>query len=148
MATRAAAVSVDGSLATKLLPGVLRVVAGSVNVINFLGLGGLFAAHITGNLVVLAAHVATGRSASLTAILSVPVFIVVLGLTRLAAAGLEETRHCPLQPLLALQFVLLVSFWWSGSLRVPASIPVRHLAWLPACWGSLRWRCRTRSCSS
>ena len=110
MTTRAAGSSVDISLGTKLLPGVLSVMAGSVDVISFLGLGGLFAAHITGNLVVLAAHIATGRAASLAPILSVPVFIAVLGLTRLAAAGLEETRHCPLQPLLALQFVLLVSF--------------------------------------
>jgi uncharacterized membrane protein YoaK (UPF0700 family) len=104
------ALSVDNSLGTKLLPGVLSVVAGSVDVISFLGLGGLFAAHITGNLVVLAAHVVTGKAVSLAPILSVPVFIVVLALTRLAAAGLEETRHCPPQPLLALQFVLLVSF--------------------------------------
>ena len=29
------------------------------NVISFLGLGGLFTAHITGNLVILAAHVVT-----------------------------------------------------------------------------------------
>lgn len=110
MAASAVAVSVDSSLATKLLPGVLSVVAGSVDVISFLGLGGLFAAHITGNLVVLAAHLATGRSAALATIFSVPVFIVVLGLTRLAAAGLEWSRHRPLQPLLALEFALLVSF--------------------------------------
>ena len=90
-----AAVSVDSSLATKLLPGVLSIVAGSVDVISFLGLGGLFAAHITGNLVVLVAHVVTGRAVSLASILAVPVFVVVLGLTRLAAAGLEETGRCP-----------------------------------------------------
>src|SRR5271156_7234068 len=106
-AANAVARCVDGSLGTKLLPGVLSIIAGSVDVISFLGLGGLFAAHITGNLVVLAAHLVTGRVASLAAILSVPVFIVVLGLTRLTAAALEEARHCPLQPLLALQFVLL-----------------------------------------
>lgn len=110
LAAHPVAVSVNSTLGTKLLPGVLSVVAGSVDVICFLALGGLFAAHITGNLVVLAAHLATGRAASFASLLSVPVFIVVLGLTRLAAAGLEETRHCPLQPLLALQFVLLLSF--------------------------------------
>ena len=110
MTARTFALSVNSTFGTKLLPGVLSIVAGSVDVISFLGLGGLFAAHITGNLVVLAAHLVTGRAASLAAILSVPVFIVVLGLTRLAAAALEEARHCPLQPLLALQFVLLVSF--------------------------------------
>jgi uncharacterized membrane protein YoaK (UPF0700 family) len=103
------AVSVDSSLGTKLLPGVLSIVAGSVDVISFLGLGGLFAAHITGNLVVLAAHVVTGRAASLGPILAVPVFILVLGLTRLVAAALEKNRHRPLQPLLALQFVLLAT---------------------------------------
>ena len=95
MTARTFALSVDSTLGTKLLPGVLSIVAGSVDVISFLGLGGLFAAHITGNLVVLAAHLVTGRAASLAAILSVPVFIVVLGLTRLVAASLEENRRCP-----------------------------------------------------
>jgi uncharacterized membrane protein YoaK (UPF0700 family) len=125
------AVSVDSSFATKLLPGVLSVVAGSVDVISFLGLGGLFAAHITGNLVVLAAHLATGRSASLAAILSVPVFVVVLGLTRLAAAGLEETRNGPLKPLLALQFVLLVSclsVWVAAGSRLDPAAPTGVVA--------------------
>ena len=76
----------DSSLSTKLLPVVLSVIAGSVDAISFLGLGGLIAAHITGNLVVLAAHVVTRRAASLAPILSAPKCIVVLGLTRLAAA--------------------------------------------------------------
>jgi uncharacterized membrane protein YoaK (UPF0700 family) len=109
LAARAMAPSVDSSLGAKLLPGVLSVTAGSVDVISFLGLGGLFAAHITGNLVILAAHVVTGKAASLALILSIPVFIAVLALTRLVAAGLEGIGHGSLRPLLALQFVLLVS---------------------------------------
>jgi uncharacterized membrane protein YoaK (UPF0700 family) len=109
-APNAVVASVDNSLGTRLLPGVLSIIAGSVDVICFLGLGGLFAAHITGNLVVLAAHIATGKATPLAPILSVPVFIALLGLTRLVAAGLEETRHETLRPLLGLQFVLLVSF--------------------------------------
>ena len=43
--------------AAKLLPAVLSVIAGSCDVIGFLGLGGLFTAHVTGNLVILAAHI-------------------------------------------------------------------------------------------
>jgi uncharacterized membrane protein YoaK (UPF0700 family) len=107
---RAVAPSVDSSLGAKLLPCVLSVTAGSVDVISFLGLGGLFTSHITGNLVILAAHIATGRAASLTHILSVPVFLAVLVLTRLLAAGLKETRRGSLRPLLALQLVLLACF--------------------------------------
>ena len=47
-------------LNAKMLPAVLSVIAGSVDAISFLGLGGLFTAHVTGNLVVLVAHLATG----------------------------------------------------------------------------------------
>ena len=85
--------SVNSSLGTKLLPGVLSVIAGSVDVISFLGLGGLFTAHITGNLVVLAAHIVTGRAMPLGPILAVPVFIAVLGLTR--AGGRQSEGHPP-----------------------------------------------------
>jgi len=41
------------ALNAKMLPAVLSVIAGSVDAIGFLGLGGLFTAHVTGNLVVL-----------------------------------------------------------------------------------------------
>src|ERR1700692_3315630 len=88
----ASAPSVDSSLGARLLPTVLSLVAGSVDAISFLGLGGLFAAHITGNLVILAAHVVSGGSAELAPILSVPIFVAVLGLTRLLAGGLEAIR--------------------------------------------------------
>jgi uncharacterized membrane protein YoaK (UPF0700 family) len=125
MSARSYALPVDSTLGTRLLPGVLSIVAGSVDVICFLGLGGLFAAHITGNLVVLAAHLVTGRSAALAPILSVPVYILVLGLTRLAAAGLEDMGRFPLQPLLALESVLLIGFLFvwvaSGSALDPAA---------------------------
>jgi hypothetical protein len=48
--------STDNALAVKRLPFVLSIVAGSADVIGFLALDGLFAAHITGNIVVLAAR--------------------------------------------------------------------------------------------
>jgi len=99
--------SVDRSLGTKLLPSVLSLTAGSADVISFLGLGGLFTAHITGNLVILAAHVVSGDEAQLAPMLSVPVFMMVLGLTRLLAGGLEAIGLASLRPLLLLQFLLL-----------------------------------------
>jgi uncharacterized membrane protein YoaK (UPF0700 family) len=102
--------SVDRSLGTRLLPAVLSVTAGSVDVISFLGLGGLFTAHITGNLVILAAHVVGGDPAPLGPMLSVPVFMAVLVLTRLLAGGLERVLIASLRPLLMLQFLLLAGF--------------------------------------
>jgi uncharacterized membrane protein YoaK (UPF0700 family) len=101
---------VDGSRAAKLLPFVLSVVAGSVDVIGFLGLDGLFTAHITGNLVVLAAHLVAGKSASLALVMSVPLFIVMLAVTQIFAGVLKRYGIAPLRPLLCLQFVLLFGF--------------------------------------
>jgi uncharacterized membrane protein YoaK (UPF0700 family) len=89
---------------------VLSLIAGCTDVIGFLGLSGLFTAHITGNLVVLAAHIAAGEPAKLGPLLSVPVFIVVIGLTMLLVSGLEMIGLAPLRSLLLLQFLLLGSF--------------------------------------
>ena len=107
---RALVPSVDTSLGTRLLPLVLSVTAGSVDVIGFLGLGGLFTAHVTGNLVILAAHAVNGGGAPLAPMLSVPVFIAALVLSRLLAAGLEQKQIASLRPLLALQVALLGGF--------------------------------------
>src|SRR6202011_793019 len=68
--------SIDSSLGTKLLPTLLSVIAGSVDAIGFLGLGGLFTAHVTGNLVILAAHIVSGGEAQIAAMVSGPVFMV------------------------------------------------------------------------
>jgi len=102
--------SVDASPYTRLLPFVLAFVAGSVDVIGFLGLDGLFVAHITGNLVILAAHVVAGAGAPVPLMISVPVFIAALALTRVLAAALEHKGVAPLAPLLLLQLALLCAF--------------------------------------
>ena len=92
------------------LPLVLSVIAGATDTIGFLGMGGLFTAHITGNLVVLAAHLVAGDPAVLSYILAVPVFMLVLLLARLLAGALEFAGISSLRPLLLLQFVALVAF--------------------------------------
>jgi uncharacterized membrane protein YoaK (UPF0700 family) len=103
-------IPIEQSLTTKLLPTVLSLIAGSVDVISFVGLGGLFAAHITGNLVILAARIVAGDEAPLALMIAVPVFIIVLAMTRLLAGGLERLRVASLRPLLFLQFLLLAGF--------------------------------------
>jgi uncharacterized membrane protein YoaK (UPF0700 family) len=102
--------SVDSSLGMKMLPSVLSMIAGSADVIGFLGLGGLFTAHITGNLILIAAHIVSGTGVSPVHLLSVPVFIAVLGVTRLLVAGLEAAGLASLRPLLLLQLLLLTGF--------------------------------------
>src|SRR5260370_26539841 len=72
------------------LPAILSTTAGAVDVIGFLAFGGLFTAHITGNLVVVAAHYVTGGFGQVGPILAVPVFIAVLGVVVLLFGGIES----------------------------------------------------------
>jgi uncharacterized membrane protein YoaK (UPF0700 family) len=102
--------SVDDSLATKALPVVLSIIAGSTDTIGFLGLNGLFTAHITGNLVFLVAKLVAGEQAPMSYLIAVPVFMVALALTKFLAAALERIRIASLTPLLLLQFMLLLAF--------------------------------------
>jgi uncharacterized membrane protein YoaK (UPF0700 family) len=95
---------------TRALSFVLSLIAGSTDTIGFLGLNGLFTAHITGNVVVLAAHLITGDPAIVSYILAVPVFMLVMLLTSLFANDLERSGVATLRLLLLLQLLLLVGF--------------------------------------
>jgi uncharacterized membrane protein YoaK (UPF0700 family) len=102
--------SAAADLASRALPLVLSLIAGSTDIIGFLGLNGLFTAHITGNLVVLAAHIVAGDPTIFSYVLSVPVFMIMLFLTRLLAGGLEQAGVSTLRPLLLLQLFFLAAF--------------------------------------
>jgi uncharacterized membrane protein YoaK (UPF0700 family) len=97
-----------------LLPFVLSTTAGAVDVIGFLALAGLFTAHITGNVVILAAHYVTGGFSEVGPLLSVPVFVVVLGVVTLACGTLERAGYGSRRPLLALQAAFLAGCLWLG----------------------------------
>src|SRR6202162_3219527 len=75
------------------LPAILSTTAGAMDVIGFLALGGLFTAHITGNLVIVAAHYLTGGFSEVGPLLSVPMFIAVLGNVTLASRALEKAGY-------------------------------------------------------
>ena len=104
------AAPLDNSGAVQALLIVLSVIAGCTDVIGFLGLNGLFAAQITGNWVLLAAHVVAGSPVEVAKLLSVPTFIVIVGLAMLLADKLETMGRASLCPLLLLQFLLLAGF--------------------------------------
>jgi len=72
------------------LPAILSTTAGAVDVIGFLVFGGLFTAHITGNLVVVAAHYVTGGFGQVGPLLAVPVFVAALGLVVLLFGGIKN----------------------------------------------------------
>jgi uncharacterized membrane protein YoaK (UPF0700 family) len=114
--------SVQDSTGTRLLPLVLSIIAGSVDSIGFVGLGGLFTAHITGNLVILAAYLSKARYAPIAILISVPVFVAVLMLGRAFVGVLERSNIETLKPLLLLQWLLLVGF------LVLATVGGPHLA--------------------
>jgi len=78
--------------------------------LSFLALGGLFVAHITGNLILLAAHIVNGTHVGTATVISVPVFILALISVRLLISPLEIRRLPSLRPLLVLQLVLLAGF--------------------------------------
>jgi uncharacterized membrane protein YoaK (UPF0700 family) len=97
-----------------LLPFVLSTTAGAVDVIGFLALGGLFTAHITGNVVIVAAHYVTGGFSQVGPLLAVPVFMAVLGLVTLASGAIARAGSSPLRPLLSLQAIILAGFLGLG----------------------------------
>jgi uncharacterized membrane protein YoaK (UPF0700 family) len=107
-----------------LLPVILSATAGACDVIGFLALGGLFTSHITGNLVVLAAHYVTGRFGQIGPLLSVPVFIIVLGLVTLSFAN--KAIRGARRTLLILHALLLAGFLalgvWLGPFANPDNI--------------------------
>jgi uncharacterized membrane protein YoaK (UPF0700 family) len=105
----------------RLLPLLLSTTAGAVDIIGFLALGGLFTAHITGNLVVLAAHYVTGGFSQIGPLLSVPVFIAVLGLVTVLSADKEVRRNR--RTLLILQAALLAGFLTAGLALGPFANP-------------------------
>jgi uncharacterized membrane protein YoaK (UPF0700 family) len=92
-----------------LLPAVLSTTAGAMDVIGFLTLGGLLTAHITGNLVVLAAHYVTGRFGEIGPLLAVPVFVGVLGVVTLASMAARKAGYGSRRGLLVLHAALLAA---------------------------------------
>jgi uncharacterized membrane protein YoaK (UPF0700 family) len=88
------------------LPPLLSVVAGMVDVIGYIRLK-LFTAHVTGNLVVIAALLVRGGPPKMGPILAVPVFILAVAAVWLIAKSSERRGPALARPLLLLQFLLL-----------------------------------------
>jgi uncharacterized membrane protein YoaK (UPF0700 family) len=90
---------------------LLSFTAGFVDTASFLGLEGLFTAHVTGNFVTLGATLVYGTHGVLAKLLALPEFVLVVALTRLAGAALAAHRMPALRLLLAGEVAFLLAFF-------------------------------------
>ncbi|GAA0547628.1 YoaK family protein [Rhizomicrobium palustre] len=88
---------------------LLSILGGYVDTLSFLSLQGLFAAHVTGNFVTLGAALVLGNSGITAKLLALPVFCLVIIVTRLLAHGLERRGRAPLPMMLCLMLVLFLA---------------------------------------
>jgi len=84
---------------------------GFVDTAGFLGLQGLFTAHVTGNFVTLGAALVFGTHGVIAKLLALPEFILVIALARLAGAALAAHGLPALRLLLVGKVVLLLAFF-------------------------------------
>jgi uncharacterized membrane protein YoaK (UPF0700 family) len=91
------------------LPLLLSLNAGFVDTAGFLALQGLFTAHVTGNFVTLGASLVFGTSGAVAKLLALPVFCVVVIVTRLLSTTLLRRQRPALKIVLAFKVILLVT---------------------------------------
>jgi len=82
------ALSPASASASVALPAALSLLAGATDVTSWLLLGGFFSAHVTGNLVVIAADVVAGRAPGVASVLAIPVFVLITAAATLASRRL------------------------------------------------------------
>ena len=118
----------DDAQLQKRLPPLLSTIAGMVDVIGYLSLGKLFTAHVTGNLVVIAALLVRGGPPNMAQILAVPVFIVAVAAVWLIAKASDRRGPALVRPLLLVQFLLLACVLIFSVINDPAAKPHGFMA--------------------
>ena len=89
------------------LPTVLSFNGGYVDTAGYLALQGLFTAHVTGNFVTIGAALVFGTSGIVAKLLALPVFCIVIVVTRLVSFNLPA-RWPVLETMLTLKLLLLL----------------------------------------
>jgi len=88
--------------------------AGFVDTTGFLGLQGLFAAHVTGNFVTLAAALVFGTHGAIGKVLALPEFVMVVALARVVGVALAKRKMPALPLLLGAKLIFLFLFFVLG----------------------------------
>ncbi|MCE4535683.1 DUF1275 domain-containing protein [Pelomonas sp. P7] len=86
---------------------LLALAAAYVDTCGFIGLFGLFTAHVTGNFVLIGAELVSRHDAILTKLLALPVFLASVLLTAQAEVGLQRRSRAAAAWLLGMEAVLL-----------------------------------------
>jgi uncharacterized membrane protein YoaK (UPF0700 family) len=107
----------------KQLPTLLSVIAGMVDLTGFLTLGNIFTAHITGNLVLVAALVVRGGRMNPAQVLAIPVFIIGVAAMWLLARASGRRGPGLARLLLLVQFLLLVGVLIFSAITKPSANP-------------------------
>lgn len=98
----------------------LSFVAGYTDAVGFLALFGLFTAHITGNLVLLSAEIATPEHTfPILKMLALPAFITGVALAKLLASLCQRKKRNTLRLLCVLEMALLTAFMFAGIVASP-----------------------------
>jgi len=93
-----------------LLAALLSFNGGFVDTAGFIGLQGLFTAHVTGNFVTLGAALVFGTKGVIAKLIALPEFICVIAAVRLAANALTAYQLPALRLFLVLKACLLLAF--------------------------------------
>ncbi len=93
------------------LAALLGFNGGFVDTAGFLGLDGLFVAHVTGNLVTLGAALVFGTHGIVSKLAALPEFVIVIVLAHLAGGALARRGWPALRILLGAKVVFLLAFF-------------------------------------
>lgn len=107
----------------KVLTSLLSVIAGMVDVIGYFELGSIFTAHITGNLVVIAAALVQKGPPRLAQVLVVPVFLAAVAVMWMIAKAARRRGGNVQNTFLLIQFLLITAVLVVSVITKPATDP-------------------------
>ncbi|MRV73240.1 DUF1275 domain-containing protein [Duganella sp. FT92W] len=113
----------DNTVVNRHTGALLSFLAGYADTVGFVGLGGLFTAHVTGNFVLLGYALVGPVQGIIPKLLAFPVFVLAIAATRVLVARWQQRGRPALARAMMLQALLLLassaSAWLGGPITAP-----------------------------